>query len=60
MARTPRRRLGLAGSVRAALKGSAKEGFGGDVWGLPVGVAIGVWWWARGAPVAAEGDDAET
>ena len=51
MTKPRRERLGLGGSVKAAMKGTAAEGFGGDVYGLPMGLAIGLWWWVRGTPV---------
>jgi hypothetical protein len=45
-------RLGFGGSQQAAMKAAGLEGFGGDFWGLPIAVAVGLWWWVRGAPPA--------
>ncbi len=44
-----RQRLGLRGSLGAALRAYWEEGIL-DPWGFVLAIFIGLWWWVRGAP----------
>lgn len=54
-----RERRGFVGSIKASMKASGAELFGGDFWGIPLGFGVGLWWWIRGTPVAPSEDAAD-
>lgn len=47
-------RLGLGGSMKAAMKAARRAG--GEIGGLPLAVFAGLWWWVRRTPVGDEED----